>query len=119
MIRFQIPTTEEERTEVKAYAKSAGISLNNFFIVAYKFYRLMHGGNPKENERLKVILESFFNIPFGLPPRMFVAFLYMLAQKYPKASSKHFWTEAYYVNPADYTHEQICGLIRQLVERKK
>lgn len=115
--KFQIPTTVEQRDEIKEYVDSLGFTINQFFIEAYNFHRKVNGGNTNHNQKLKTVLQSFFNIPFDIPPRIFVSFLYMLANKYPNAKSKAFWTELYYVWDEDLTHKELYEAIKQ--EAKK
>lgn len=112
IIRFQIPTTSEQRGEVKEYAAKLGVTVNELFINSYRFFRRFHGGNPKEDKKISVCLEGFFNVPDGISPRMFISLLYMLQVRYPNASALGFWTPIYYTHAENYTHKEVFEKIR-------
>ena len=111
--KFQTYASKEFKDEVKTYAKRMGLTLNAFVLNALKFYKEHNGKNPEQTKILKSKIEQYFIIPFDMTPRTFIAMLYLLSNKYPKASARSFWTHVYYVHDEDMTNKEVIEALNR------
>ena len=61
----------------------------------------------KKHAALSVSMAKRFMIPRGYKLNSFYSTLYMLANKYPDASSKEYWGPMVYLDIVDKTHSEI------------
>lgn len=87
-------------------------------VLNYAFEKLLEEEeiDPSVETVLKDIILRKFVIPKGYKLRSFYLTLWLLASKYPEASSKLFWGELVFLSSMDKTHKEVFTEITE--ERK-
>lgn len=80
---------------------------------------LTEGLDPTKHELLTEVLAPRFVVPGNIDPTSFWVFLWTLAQKYPKASSRLFWGDGVYLGVEDRSHKEIVDEIYKELESLK
>lgn len=76
-----------------------------------------HDIDPKKDNVVFQVIDSYFNVPASIPKKSFYVFLYMLSQKVPHMGAVWFWGEMVYKGDETLTNEQVFGLIKEEISR--
>lgn len=112
-IRF----TSNEYNKLDTFCKNRGGQTYTHTVkYALEKLYLTEGLDPTKHELLTSVLSPRFVIPGNIDPTSFWVFLWTLAQKYPKASSRLFWGDGVYLGIDDKSHKEIVDEIYSELE---